>query len=84
MKSTYSYLMQSKYFNPAFNSAIFDGPVRIYFAQFQESFALKIYFHMQNQFKDELARAKDLAKTINSNLLIMVYPSADIQLLLLG
>lgn len=77
MKSTYSHLMQSKYFNPAFNSAIFDGPVRIYFAQFHESFALKIYFHLQNNFKSELALAKDISKAVHSNILIMVYPTQD-------
>ena len=77
MKSTYSHLMQSKYFNPAFNSAIFDGPVRIYFAQFHESFALKIYFHLQNHFKSDLSLAKDISKSVHSNILIMIYPTQD-------
>jgi hypothetical protein len=77
MKSTYSNLMQSKYFSPAFNSAIFDGPVRIYFAQFHEAFALKLYFIIQNQFKDTLAKYKSYSRHHASNLLVMVYPTTD-------
>lgn len=77
MKSSYSSLMQSKYFSPAFNSAIFDGPVRIYFAQFHESLALKIYFLLQQKWPTEFARAKDLSKAAHANVLIMVYPTEE-------
>jgi len=77
MKANYTNLMQSKYFSPAFNSAIFDGPLRIYFAQFHEAFSLKIYFMILNSFQAELARAKEVAKTSHSSLFIMIYPSQD-------
>lgn len=77
MKASYSNLMQSKYFSPAFNSAIFDGPIRIYFAQFHESMALKIYFLAQQKLASELRHAKELSKTAQANILIMIYPSAD-------
>ena len=77
MKSSYSSLMQSKYFNPAFNSAIFDGPIRIYFAQFHESLALKIYFLIQQKWTAEFARAKELSKATHSNIMIMIYPTDD-------
>jgi hypothetical protein len=77
MKSTYTSLAQSRFFNPAFNSAIFDGPVRIYFAQSHESLALKIYFSLQQNFAAEMARAKDIHKDDGRNLLIMLYPSKD-------
>lgn len=77
MRSTYSNLMQSKYFSPAFNSAIFDGPVRIYFAQFHEAFALKLYFIIQNQFKDILLKYKNHSKNGSSNLMVMIYPTPD-------
>lgn len=77
MKGTYAALMQSKYFNPAFNSAIFDGPIRIYFAQAHESLALKIYFHLQQNYAAEVARAKELAKKIERTVLVMLYPSND-------
>jgi len=77
MKSNYSNLMQSKYFSPAFNSAIFDGPLRIYFAQFHESFALKVYFLLQNSFQEKLSRAKEISKSSHSSLFVMVYPTHD-------
>lgn len=69
--------MQSKYFNPAFNSAIFDGPVRIYFAQFHEALALKIYFLMQQKLSSEMLKAKEVSKVSGANILVMVYPTVD-------
>lgn len=77
MKATYSALMNSRFFNPAFNSAIFDGPVRIYFAQFHESMALKIYFSLQQRFPEQMARAKDNYKRVGSNVLVMLYPTPE-------
>lgn len=70
-------LMHSKFFTPAFNSAIFDGPVRIYFAQFHEALALKVYFHLQSRFKDQMSVAKDISKKNGRNLLIMIYPTKE-------
>lgn len=77
MKSSYSSLMQSKYFSPAFNSAIFDGPLRIYFAQFHESLALKIYFLIQQRWPTEFAQAKEFSKASHANVLLMIYPTED-------
>ncbi|MBX3032297.1 MAG: hypothetical protein KF865_00100 [Bdellovibrionaceae bacterium] len=77
MKSSYSSLMQSKYFSPAFNSAIFDGPVRIYFAQFHEALALKIYFLIQQKWPQEFSRAKELSRSAHANVLVMLYPTDD-------
>lgn len=77
MRSSYTTLMQSKYFNPAFNSAIFDGPIRIYFAQFHESLALKVYFMIQQRLLNEVAIAKDRSKASGANILVMVYPTVE-------
>ena len=77
LRTTYSGLMQSKYFSPAFNSAIFDGPLRIYFAQFHESLALKIYFLAQQKLKAELLDFKERAKVEGGNVLVMVYLSEE-------
>jgi hypothetical protein len=77
MRAPYSSLMQSKFFNPAFNSAIFDGPVRIYFAQFHESAALKIYFCFQQRLAELSLRAKELHKHLGKNVLIMLYPNQE-------
>ncbi len=70
--------MQSKYFSPVFNSAIFDGPVRIYFSQIHESLALKIYFLIQQNLKEEMDRVKEITKITKQNLLIMLYPTEEI------
>ena len=77
MTTTYSTFMNSKYFNPAFNSAIFDGPVRIYFAQFHESLALKIYFNLQQKYADILNSAKDHHRLSAKNVLVMLYPNQE-------
>ncbi len=77
MKSMYSNLMQSRFFNPVFNSAIYDGPIRIYFAQLHETQALKIYFSMQNNFLAELNAAREISKITGSTILVMLYPNTE-------
>lgn len=84
MRSNYTPLMQTKYFSPAFNSAIFDGPVRIYFAQFHESFALKVYFLIQQKMMSTAVQQKEVCTEFKNQLvaskisvLIMVYASAE-------
>src|SRR3989338_1668823 len=69
---------QSKFFSPAFNAAIFDGPLRIYFAQYQEAAALKIYFHLQEQLNQCDGHLKTALKKLNSNTFVMLYPTSDI------
>lgn len=76
-QTTYSTLVTSKYFNPAFNSAIFDGPVRIYFSQAQEALALKVYFLLQKNFAEKIELAKELHKNTGSNILVMMYPNQE-------
>ncbi|MCX7978569.1 MAG: hypothetical protein N2578_06150 [Bdellovibrionaceae bacterium] len=75
MRSSYSSLMQSRFFNPAFNSAIFDGPLRIYFSQAHESFALKVYLQAQGGLTEEVKACRDSHGI--KQILIMVYPSDE-------
>lgn len=77
MKSSYSQLMQTHYFHPAFNSAIYDGPLRLYFAQFHESLALKIYFLAQQKLGPLMNRAKEVSRKTGSTVLILIYPSVE-------
>jgi hypothetical protein len=77
MQGTYTALTQSKFFNPAFNSAIFDGPIRIYFAQMHESLALKIYFSLQQDFSAILNQCKEAHKMSGKTVLVMLYPTPD-------
>ena len=73
MKS--SLLSQSKFYHPALNSAIFDGPFRIYFAKPQEVLALKIYFKIQEAVEESLQETKNLFKVLQHSLYIMLYPN---------
>jgi hypothetical protein len=75
VKAPFSALTQSQFFHSGFNSAIFDGPVRIYFVQFHESFALKIYFALQDELSPLFNAVKDYSKDAGSTVLIMIYPS---------
>lgn len=77
MKTSYTTLMQSKYYSAAFNGAIFDGPVRLYFAQFHESTALKIYFMMQQKLAAQFAQAKEVSRNCGGNIMLMVYPTKE-------
>lgn len=77
MKSSYSQLMQTQYFHPAFNSAIYDGPLRLYFAQFHESLALKVYFLAQQKLQGLWGQAKDVSRKTGSTVLVLIYPSNE-------
>lgn len=74
---TTNYVTQSKYFSPVFNAAIFDGPIRIYFAQHQEAQALKIYFNLQERYRDIRQNARSIFHKRGGNIFIMLYPSQD-------
>ena len=76
MRSTASQLTQSRYYSPAFNAAIFDGPVRIYFAQYQEALALKIYFRLQDRVQGW--SGVQPGRLRNPNVFIMLYPTEEI------
>ena len=78
MQTNFSALMKSQFFSPAFNSAIYDGPVRIYFAQFHESSALKLYFSLQERYAVELERAKTLGKQSQRQIYILLYPTPEL------
>lgn len=73
-----STLTQSRFYSPSLNGAVFDGPIRIYFSQHQESLALKIYFRLQQEFKHLYARARTNEAGGRSNVFIMLYPSVEI------
>lgn len=77
MRETVTYVTQSKFFSPAFNAAIFDGPIRIYFAQYQESQALKIYFSLQERFQEARKSARGIFKDRARNIFVMLYPTDE-------
>ena len=74
MESATSQLLQSRYFSSVFNTAIFDGPVRVYFSQHQEQEALKLYFRIQKKIQaSEKLQAMESGPTI----FVMLYPNGD-------
>jgi len=72
-------ILQSKYFSPTFNTAIFDGPLRVYFAQQQEPEAMKVYFSLQAQLFKESPMLEHLREHFpkDSTLFVMIYPNKD-------
>ena len=78
MRETITYVTQSKYFSPAFNAAIFDGPIRIYFAQYQEAQALKLYFNLQERFGEVRKQARGIFKERGRNIFVMLYPNEEL------
>src|SRR5262245_9985253 len=77
MRETVSFVTQSKYFSPVFNAAIFDGPIRIYFAQYQEAQALKLYFNFQQRFTELRKEARGIFKDRSRNIFVMLYPTEE-------
>jgi hypothetical protein len=70
-------LTQSRFYSPAFNAAVFDGPVRIYFAQHQEPLALKVYFRLQQHLKDSYSSFRQIFKQSGQTVFLMLYPTVD-------
>ena len=77
MTETVTYVTQSRFFTPAFNAAIFDGPIRIYFAQYQESQALKLYFNLQERYGEVRTQARGIFKERGRNIFVMIYPTDE-------
>jgi hypothetical protein len=77
MNASTSFLTDSKYYSPIFNSAIYDGPFRIYFSQHQESLGLKVYFAIQHQHNDFYKQMKDSYKQTGEQIFILLYPTQE-------
>src|SRR5258708_31180111 len=64
----------SRYFSREFNTAIIDGPLRIYFADRQEADALKIYFDIQEILADRGMRLESIPLD-SPHIFLMLYPT---------
>jgi hypothetical protein len=71
------HLTQSRFYSPAFNAAVFDGPIRIYFAQHQEALALKVYFRLQQALKDTYSTLRKTFKQHGHTVFLMLYPTQE-------
>ncbi len=77
MAQSVIHLTQSRYYSPAFNAAVFDGPIRIYFAQHQETVALKVYFMLQQYLKDTYSIFRKSFRQHGQTVFLMLYPNEE-------
>jgi hypothetical protein len=77
MAQSVIHLTQSRFYSPAFNAAVFDGPIRIYFAQHQEALALKVYFQLQQYLKDTYSTFRKNFKQHGQTIFLMLYPTEE-------
>lgn len=74
MAATYSSFMTTRFYSPVFNTALFDGPFRIYFSQAYESAALKIYHLLQTEHQELWQRLKQWSLISKDHVFLMIYP----------
>ena len=77
MAQSVIHLTQSRFYSPAFNAAVFDGPIRIYFAQHQEALALKVYFQLQQYLKETYSTFRKNFKQHGQTIFLMLYPNEE-------
>ncbi len=76
MAATYSSFMTTRFYSPVFNTALFDGPIRLYFSQSYETVALKIYHLLQTEFTSTWNALKDHTNNSKEHLFLIIYPEA--------
>jgi len=74
MAATYSSFMTTRFYSPVFNTALFDGPMRIYFSQSYESAALKIYHLLQTEYSAQWNLLKASSLKSKEHVFLMMYP----------
>ena len=74
MAATYSSFMTTRFYSPVFNTALFDGPFRIYFSQSYESSALKIYHLLQTEYQDLWISVKEWSLKNKEHVFLLIYP----------
>ncbi len=80
MAASYSSFLSTRFYSPVFNTALFDGPFRIYFSQSYESAALKIYHLLQTNHVELWTKYKRWSDQTKKHAFIVIYPTAkDVQ-----
>src|SRR6476646_1637589 len=74
MAATYSSFMTTRFYSPVFNTALFDGPFRIYFSQAYESAALKFYHLLQSERQALWNEAKAWSLKNKEHVFLLIYP----------
>lgn len=71
-----SLVTQTPFFTKEFNTAIIDGPLRIYFSDLHEALALQLYFDIQEAMDQVGKRLHELSPK-TSYLYLMLYPKIE-------
>jgi hypothetical protein len=80
MAATYSSFMTTRFYSPVFNTALFDGPFRIYFSQSYESSALKVYHLLQTEYQELWNQVKEWSACSKEHVFLLMYPEiSDVQ-----
>ena len=77
MAATYSSFMTTRFYSPVFNTALFDGPFRIYFSQAYESSALKMYHLLQTEYESLWNEVKAWSQTNKEHIFLLIYPDVE-------
>lgn len=77
MAATYSAFITTRFYSPVFNTALFDGPIRIYFSQSYESAALKLYHILQAQYPELWQQLKDFSLKSKEHVFLLMYPERN-------
>ncbi len=77
MAASYSAFLSTKYYSPVFNTALFDGPFRIYFSQVYEGTALKIYHLLQVQNLAVWEHYKKWSEKSKQHVFVLIYPTGE-------
>lgn len=75
MAASYSSFLSTRFYSSAFNTALFDGPFRIYFSQSYESAALKIYHLLQSDHLELWTSYKRWTEQTKKHAFILMYPT---------
>ncbi len=74
MAATYSSFMTTRFYSPAFNTALFDGPLRIYFSQSYEASVLKLYHLIQAEHESLWKEVKEWSLRNKEHIYLLIYP----------
>ena len=66
--------MTTRFYSPVFNTALFDGPLRIYFSQSYESSALKLYHLIQTEHANLWKQVKEWSLQNKEHIYLLIYP----------
>jgi len=70
------HIVESVYYSKSFDGAIFDGPFRIYFAQYQEQRGLELFHHLIHTYTSYNKDIKRLNRNFKRKVFMFMYPDS--------